>query len=184
MVGNSKSNRQTCFRDSRKLARLVTAYLRRRIHWCGRRQHQKTSSDFRTQKQVLRLMLLACPTCCYIRIEPDIIVLVDPEDWIDLHKNKWYVKKGKHGWYAYRKIYRNGKQYREYMHRVIMATPKGQECHHKFGNTLDNRKENLQNVTPKIHGVITQFNRICKRRYRQGSRRFEDLPREKVLDFP
>jgi len=37
------------------------------------------------------------------------------------------------------------------MHREIMNTPEGMECHHKEGNTFDNRKEMLENLTKQEH---------------------------------
>jgi len=49
------------------------------------------------------------------------------------------------------------------MHRQIMHTPKGFIVHHKNRRTLDNRKQNLINLTDEQHKEVhkypfTQFN--------------------------
>jgi len=109
-------------------------------------------------------MILACPICCYVPLAGNLFAMVDPEDWVDLHKFHWYIKKGRGGMYAYRKLRKGRHQQRLYMHREIMHTKKGDECHHGNRNTLDQRKENLKNCTIKEHEQISQINRLIHRR--------------------
>jgi len=52
-----------------------------------------------------------------------------------------------------RRVIRNGKAYHIRLHREIMHTPAGYECHHKNHNPLDCRKANLENLTPSEHRV-------------------------------
>lgn len=40
------------------------------------------------------------------------------------------------------------------LHRLIMNNPEGMDVHHKNGNTLDNRKENLQIMTKLEHARL------------------------------
>lgn len=79
-------------------------------------------------------------------------VLLDDDDWLRLCRHKWRVKS--HG-KSYKNIARsktiNSEHRTIYMHREIMDTPKGMECHHKEGNVFDNRKEMLENLTKQEH---------------------------------
>jgi len=79
-------------------------------------------------------------------------VLLDDWDWIRLCRYKWRVSDNGKGHKCIARGKRvNGKRCTIYMHRVIMNTPKGMECHHKEGNTFDNRKEKLENLTKQEH---------------------------------
>lgn len=104
-------------------------------------------------------MVLCCPLSCKIISNNAIDIFLDPEDWCDLHKSSWTVKKSKSNLYAYRKITIKGKRVYEYMHRVIMRCPKGFEVHHRNGFTLDNRKQNLEIVNPIHHKIIHSMKR-------------------------
>ena len=43
------------------------------------------------------------------------------------------------------------------LHRAIMGNPKGMDVHHINGNTLDNRKCNLQVLSPEEHRRMKQI---------------------------
>lgn len=106
--------------------------------------------------QVLNEMLLdRCFLCCYIRLDKGLVALVDPEDWVRLHKYHWFAKKTKDGYYAARKVWVKGKSRLIYMHREIAGTPVGMETHHGNEFKLDCRKENLEIVTPETHKFIS-----------------------------
>lgn len=58
------------------------------------------------------------------------------------------------------------------MHREIMNTPKGMECHHKNGNTFDNRrKTNLENLTKQEHMVKDR-----ELAFNKGHEKTEEVP--------
>lgn len=78
-------------------------------------------------------------------------VLLDDWDWLRLCKYKWRVKQCRGQRYIARDTYKGGVHRTVYMHRVIINTPEGMECHHKKGNTFDNRKEMLENLTKQEH---------------------------------
>lgn len=88
---------------------------------------------------------------CFIKVWPDSVAIVDPEDFEWLSKFRWKLVKSNSCYYAVRKFWRNGRYHYRRMHREIMNTPEGQEVHHKEGNPLDNRKSMMQNLTPKEH---------------------------------
>jgi len=104
-----------------------------------------------------------CPLCCFIRLDKEHIVALDPEDWVRLHHYNWFAKKSKNGYYAARKVRHYGKVKLIYMHREIAGTPVGYETHHKNTIKLDNRKENLEITTPQNHRFISRGKRrICR----------------------
>src|ERR1022692_1133367 len=78
--------------------------------------------------------------------------LVDDLWFDELNKFKWraHFRKGKFYMERRESFYdENGKYKRRtiQMHRVIMKTPDGLMCDHRFGNTLDNRESELRNCT-------------------------------------
>ena len=81
----------------------------------------------------------------------DVEVLLDDWDWLRLCRYKWIVKKCRSQRYIARSIRKNRKVQTIYIHRVVMNTPEGMECHHKEGNTFDNRSEMLENLTKQEH---------------------------------
>ncbi len=82
-----------------------------------------------------------------IPLQNGMVALVDPE-WFDrLIWLPWYAKKSFHCWYACRKVNENGKIWFVRMHRLIADTPLDLICHHINGNTFDNRRENLLNMS-------------------------------------
>lgn len=60
----------------------------------------------------------------------------------------WQAAKCGTNIYARRTIRVNGKKQTIYMHRLIMNASKDMQVDHKNGRTLDNRRCNLENVTP------------------------------------
>lgn len=73
--------------------------------------------------------------------------LVSPEDYEEINRHKWYAKKSFCRYYACRKVIRDMDAILERMHRIIAKTPANMVCHHKNGNSLDNRRANLLNMT-------------------------------------
>lgn len=76
---------------------------------------------------------------------------VDDRDYKNLRKRKWYAKESAAGWYVARCAMVRGVKTTLRMHRVVMRCPKNKEVHHKNGDTLDNRRKNLQVVSKKKH---------------------------------
>lgn len=84
--------------------------------------------------------------------------IVDDADYQKLSLWKWHAVLKKTGFYASRQIElpRVGTRRRRlsiYMHRYLMGFPAGDvfEVHHKNHQPLDNRKENLEVMSAKIH---------------------------------
>jgi len=76
---------------------------------------------------------------------------VSPEDYNALNKFNWHARKSHCRYYAMRKMVKHGHEVWIRMHRFIAKTPVGQFTHHKNRITLDNRRENLQNMSPLEH---------------------------------
>ena len=76
---------------------------------------------------------------------------VSPEDFNDLNKYHWQSRKSQCRYYAMRKLANHGYERWIRMHREVAATPRGMVTHHKNRNTLDNRRGNLQNLSPLEH---------------------------------
>lgn len=91
---------------------------------------------------------------CRIALSRGRYVIIDEDDFEWLSKYRWYAKMSNCCWYAVRKKWVDGKCTLIRMHREIMKTPPGEECHHTFCNTLDNRKSQLENLTPRAHHEI------------------------------
>lgn len=75
------------------------------------------------------------------------VALVDDDDYEWLSQYKWYyMSRGKHsnspGYAA-----RHSSKKTIYMHLAIMNAPNGIEVDHRFGDSLDNQKENLRFCT-------------------------------------
>jgi len=73
--------------------------------------------------------------------------IIDGVDAPEILSHKWHVNISAYNMYACRKVGKRGQQKRIWMHRLIAGTPDGQECHHKDGNSLNNRRGNLENCT-------------------------------------
>ena len=80
--------------------------------------------------------------------------IVDPEDLTWLSKYRWFARKSNCCWYAVRKFVLDGKEYRMKMHRQLTGCPKDMQVHHINGNTLDNRRANLQIIDQKTHAAL------------------------------
>lgn len=85
------------------------------------------------------------------------IALVDDKDFILLSRFKWRTLKTANDrtFYAIRSLPRVAGESRKfvYMHREIMATPKGFCVDHINGDGLDNRRNNLRNVTQSMNAL-------------------------------
>lgn len=79
---------------------------------------------------------------------------VDLDDYAYLMKHKWTTLKTRYKLYVVRQVCRKGYFRKIRMHRVIMRPPPGFHVHHKNGNTLDNRRENLENMRAKDHACL------------------------------
>ena len=85
-----------------------------------------------------------------IKLTQNQYALVDDGDYAELNQWKWQAHYNPHtkSYYAVRTtLAKNGKRKQIGMHRIILNAPKNMQVDHINHNTLDNRKENLRNVT-------------------------------------
>ena len=75
--------------------------------------------------------------------------IVSTADYAKLKKHKWCAKKSAFNWYAVRGQWSPATHTVTIirMHRLIMKCPKAKRVHHRNGDTLDNRRRNLEIVT-------------------------------------
>jgi len=97
---------------------------------------------------------ICCGNIGIIKLTRGMTCLVDSDDFEELAKFDWIVKKSFSRWYAARAYYYRGKKHWCFMHRMIMNTPASQITHHKNRRTMDNRKINLANMDQKHHQYL------------------------------
>lgn len=89
-----------------------------------------------------------------IPLQNNLFALIDP-DWFDqLIWYHWYAKKSFCLFYVCRKVTENGRVWFVRMHRVVADTPPELICHHINGNTFDNRRANLLNMSWFDHSKL------------------------------
>lgn len=77
------------------------------------------------------------------------VAIVDNDDYDFLvNMGRWHLSSTG---YAVRRVLHNGQKMTVRMHRVICNTPDGLVVDHLNGDTLDNRKSNLRNVTQSVN---------------------------------
>jgi len=74
--------------------------------------------------------------------------IVDPQDYDQLARYKWFAMQSRRGFYAIRMVTASdGSRKKVRMHRQILNVPAGKFIDHINHNSLDNRKANLRIVT-------------------------------------
>jgi len=76
---------------------------------------------------------------------------VDLADFFTVGQWHWKAKKSAGTWYAVRTVTENGIEKTIRMHRYLTGCPHNFEVHHRNGDSLDNRMENLVVCTPRVH---------------------------------
>ena len=87
----------------------------------------------------------------------DRTAICDKDDIHRIAPYKWFLRTTRYNTYAFRKKTHNDKTFNVYMHRQIMHCPTNLVVHHKNHNGLDNRKENLQNMSKEEHYSLHRF---------------------------
>lgn len=92
-----------------------------------------------------------------IRLTQGQVTIVDDDNFEWLNSFKWFAHKDNfkynHGYYAVKKITKNGKSYMQCMHRLILnIDDKELLVDHINGDKLDNREENLRIATRAENG--------------------------------
>jgi len=88
---------------------------------------------------------------CEIILSDSSICKVDPCFYVDLFQHRWTTHHSLCRKYAIRKYRHAGRQFFVLMHRFIAKTPVGMICHHINGDSLDNRIDNLENMSDYDH---------------------------------
>lgn len=101
------------------------------------------------------------------------VAIVDDWWYEYLTQWKWFAwwDKSANSFYAVRNTGKSPHQGKIWMHRIVAKTPSDLFCDHIYHNTLDNREENLRNVTKSQNNINRRIARnnktgvpgICKR---------------------
>lgn len=75
------------------------------------------------------------------------VAIVDDDAPAWIFEVKWCASRSGKRWYAVRNIVKEGSHAMQKLHRVIMNARPGEDVDHKYGDGLDNRKENLRITT-------------------------------------
>ncbi len=86
--------------------------------------------------------------------------IVNAEREAALLKFKWRAVQHHRSWYAKTTIKKGDRQIDISMHRFIARTRFPNVCHHKNRNSLDNRDENLENMTKQAHDLLHTLDSI------------------------
>jgi len=73
---------------------------------------------------------------------------------------KWHLRKSGHNWYVCRKKCKFGITRIIYLHRWLMFCPDNMVVHHINSNTLDNRKANLEIITPSENSQYRTMTKV------------------------
>jgi hypothetical protein len=91
---------------------------------------------------------------CFLKVGTNRAAIVDPDDYENLKKYRWRLRMSGSCFYAVRREHTKNGVVEIKLHREIMHTPDGFDCHHKNHDTLDCRKCNLENLTKNAHQLI------------------------------
>lgn len=92
-----------------------------------------------------------------IPLQNGMVTLVSPNWFEFLNQFHWYAKKSRGLYYACSKVTANGLVRFLRMHRIVAHTPEGYIPHHLNGNSLDNRRANLLNITEFEHKKMFSY---------------------------
>lgn len=101
------------------------------------------------------------PTEVTLSLGHNLFTTIDYDDFSSFHKYHWKARKSHSCWYASRKETVQGKSRTVFLHRELLNAKPDEVVHHLNRNTLDNRRANLQLLTPHDHGHIHAFQRLC-----------------------
>ncbi len=91
------------------------------------------------------------------------ITVIDEDDYLKIKRYKWHARRCKPDLYAARttSTYPGGRRkvVSIYLHRALLNAPTGTQVDHKNGDTLDNRRRNLELVTPAENLARRRFAR-------------------------
>lgn len=76
------------------------------------------------------------------------IALIDPDDWPEVAKHKWFIHQSRGNRTAYVTANLGGRGRSISLHRFLMQPEPGQCVDHINGDGLDNRRANLRLCTP------------------------------------
>lgn len=79
-----------------------------------------------------------------IELTKDLWALVSIKDRDLVSSHTWHVCESSSGIYAVTNVGKSPDRKKVYMHRLIMGVTDKRQVHHKNGNTLDNRRKNLE----------------------------------------
>ena len=100
------------------------------------------------------------PDTVLIPLTNGMAALINKADYKMVSQYEWYANLFKCSYYACTNVIAKKHRRTLRMHRLIARTPPRKITHHKNHNSLDNRRSNLINLTPREHTDLHCNNRI------------------------
>ena len=98
-----------------------------------------------------------------IPLNKGLFATVDATDFYELSKFHWTTRRSHSNIYAIRKYKHLGLSITVFMHRELLHALPGSEVHHINRNTLDNRRSNLELMSPSRHRELHALDRITSK---------------------
>ena len=89
--------------------------------------------------------------CNWIELSRLYFATIDRSDFGMIVRHSWHVIESSSGIYAVTNIGKYPNRRKVYMHRMILDVFDKRQVHHKNGNTLDNRRENLEVCSQQVN---------------------------------
>ena len=113
--------------------------------------HDKFGRFVGTKPRPRRSAVCECGNHAFASLSKWGVTIVSPEDIHFLQENAWWLSGDGTLVYAVRTVNSKGNYTRVWLHRAIINASEGYDVDHKSGNTLDNRRDNLREVSRTVN---------------------------------
>ena len=98
-----------------------------------------------------------------IPLNNGLFAIIDATDFYELSRFHWTTRRSHSNIYAIRKYKQYGRSITVFMHRSLLHAQPGAHVHHINHNCLDNRRSNLELLSPSRHRELHALDRITSK---------------------